>query len=79
MSIIPLRKNKLMFFQMTKARHTDSNYCFSIYKNNFKTKLLASKNHFYTKFMIHNMAFDRFVGISGKTFNTLVRKIPYKE
>ena len=60
-----------MFRQRKKARHTYSNYGISIYKNNFKTKLLASKNHFYTKFMIQNMAFDRFVGISGKTFEQI--------
>ena len=44
------KKNKLMFFQRTKARQSHSSYGFSKYKSNFKTKLhvLASKNNFYT-------------------------------
>ena len=41
LSIIPLQKNKFMFFPRKKARHTYSNYGISIYKTNFKTKLLA--------------------------------------
>ena len=45
----PITKNKLIFFQKKKARHTCSNCGISIYKNNFKTKLLSSKKSFLHK------------------------------
>ena len=67
----PITKNKLISFKRKRLDILIQIVAFPYIKTTLKLNYSLLKNHFCTKFMIQNMAYDIFIGISGKTLNKI--------